>query len=98
MNPVEFLRNGYVEMLKSHENKKCRIKLLGQDELVYEGVFIGVHQCKEEELEEMAGFCLDVPVYKICVLVDNIPERGIVAVWINTFLIDDISDIQFLQE
>ena len=96
MNPVEFLNNGYARMLKTNKNKRCRVRLLGQYGPVYEGVFIGVHQCKENELEEMAGFCLDVPVYKFCVLVDNIPERGIVAVWINTLLIDDVNDIQFI--
>lgn len=96
MNPIEFLNYGCVEMLKSHENQKCRVQLLGQNGPVYEGMFIGVALCKENELQEMAGFCIDVPIYKICVLVDNLPERGIIPLWINTLLIDDMNDIQFI--
>ena len=96
MNPVEFLNNGCVEMLKAHENQKCCIRLLGQYGPIYEGMFIGVSLCKENELQGMAGFCIDVPIYKICVMVDNLPEHGIVPLWINTLLIDDINDIQFI--
>lgn len=96
MNPVDFRKNGYVEMLKAHENQKCRIRLLGQYGPIYEGMFIGVSHCKDNELQEMAGFCIDVPIYKICVMVDNLPGRGIVPLWINTLLIEDINDIQFI--
>lgn len=96
MNPVEFLKNGCVEMLKSHEKQKCRIRLLGQDGPIYEGMFIGVSPCKGNELQGMAGFCIDVPIYKICIMVDNLHEHGMVPLWINTLLIDDINDIQFI--
>lgn len=94
MNPIEFLNKGYASLLEANKNKKCQIQVLGPDGFTLTGLFLGISKCSEKELTDTAGFCTGVPIYKLCIMA-NEPDR-IIPVWINTLLIDDITDIQFL--
>ena len=93
MNPIEFEKNRYATMLEAFKEKKCEIRILGQHGFILTGKFIGVRECKANELTEMAGFCTTDPIYKLCMLAEM---DGIQPVWINTLLIESIDDIKFL--
>lgn len=92
MNPLIF--NQYVDQLNTNKNRECTIRVLGPNGFVLNGVFLDASPCGSKELIDMAGFIADVPIYKISMMA-NEPDR-IVPVWINTLLIDDIADIQFV--
>lgn len=92
MNPIVF--NQYVEQLNANKNRECSIRVLGANGFVLNGMFLGVSQCEPKELPDMAGFITDVPIHKICMMVKE--SDRIVPVWINSLLIDDIADIQFV--
>lgn len=93
MNPIEFQNNGYADILKANEKRRCEIRVLGNNGFTLKGVFVAVTKCRDNELTEMAGFCTDIPIYKICIMAEE--TDGIYPVWINTLLIDDITDIKF---
>ncbi len=93
MNPIEFQRNGYAERLNRHKESRCEIRILGYDDFIVKGVFLGVSKCKDNEIPVMGGFFVDTPIYKICIIAQG--ERC-EPMWINTLLVDDISDIKFI--
>ena len=82
-------------MIQGKKNKKCEIQVLGPNGFTLTGVFVGIIRCGNKELTDMAGFCTDVPIYKLCIMA-NEPDR-IIPVWINILLIDNITDIKFLE-
>lgn len=92
MNPIIF--NQYIDQLNANKSKECSIRVLGSNGFILNGMFVGVSQCKTSEITDMAGFIADVPIYKISMMAKE-PDR-IVPVWINSLLIDDIADIQFV--
>lgn len=91
MNPLIF--NQYVNALNEHKNQECTIRVLGASGFELHGMFLGVTQCASKELTSQAGFIADTPIYKLCMMA-NEPDR-IVPVWINSLLIDEITDIKF---
>lgn len=94
MNPIIF--NQHIPQLNVNKNRECAISVLGPHGFVLKGMFVGVTQCNPQELSAMAGFIanINIPIHKICIMVN---ESGrIVPMWINSLLIDDIRDIQFI--
>lgn len=92
MNPIIF--NQHIPQLNVNKNRECAISVLGPHGFVLKGMFVGVTQCNPTELSIMAGFMADIPINKICIMAN---ESGqIVPIWINSLLIDDITDIQFV--
>lgn len=94
MNPIDLKNNNYASYLEANINRKCTVRVLGIHGFEQSGMLVGIAQCTRQELTGMAGFIADVPIYKICLMA--ISKDGIKPVWINTLLIDDINDIQFL--
>lgn len=92
MNPIIF--NQYIPQLNENKNRECIVSVLGPQGFVFKGMFVGVTQCDFQELSVMAGFIAGIPIHKICIMA-NVSER-IVPMWINSLLIDDITDIQFV--
>lgn len=91
MNPLIF--NQYVVQLNAFKNRDCTIRVLGANGFALQGTFFGAAPCNPKELNVMAGFITDVPIYKICMMA-NMDDR-IAPVWINSLLIEDIGDIKF---
>lgn len=55
MNPIEFQNNNYASILEVNKDRMCTIQVLGVNGPQLKGTFLGVAQCKANELTIMAG-------------------------------------------